>query len=260
MTSLLTYKNVDILYGGFQAVSNVSFSLDEGQILGIVGQSGSGKTTLIKAAMGLLGERGLVAHGDIFYKDQNLVDISENDRRKINGPELGFVFQNSGASFCPIRTVASQLYEIMREHRPISKDEFFNTSLELLNKLAFKDGMRILNSYPFELSGGMQQRVGIVAAMLLKPKLLFADEPTSALDVSVQRQVLEEILYIRENFDTSIVMVTHNIAMISAIADKLLIMKEGKLVEYGDTEEILKNPQAEYTKSLLAAVPVLRRA
>ena len=132
--------------------------------------------------------------------------------------------------------------------------------MELLGKLGFEDGKRILGSYPFELSGGMQQRVGIAAAMLLNPSVLLADEPTSALDVSVQKQVVEEMLLVRDTFGTAILLVAHNIGVIGAMADKVLVMKNGETVEYGKTQQVLENPQADYTRALLSAVPRLRRA
>ncbi len=259
MESLLKYDQVDISYRGELAVRQVSFAVNPGEILGIAGESGSGKSTLIRAAMGLLGQEGLVTRGDIWYQGKKITDLPEKERRKLNGPEMGYIFQNAGSSFCPIRTVGAQLYETMREHRRISKKEFRDRALEMLEKLGFSDGMRILKSYPFELSGGMQQRIGIAAAMLLTPRLLFADEPTSALDVSVQKQVVEEMLMVRSCFGTAIVLVSHNIGVIEAMADRVLVMKHGEIVESGETGRVLADPQAAYTKELLAAVPRLRR-
>ena len=259
MNEILRYEHVDITYNGFRAVKDISFTVDEGEILGIVGESGSGKSTLIKAAMGLLGPAGLVTRGDIWYKGKNLPDLSEHEIRRLNGPELGMIFQSAGSSFCPIRTVGSQLYESMTEHESVSKDEFLERAVGLLKKIGFDNGQRILDSYPFELSGGMQQRVGIAAAMLLNPGVLLADEPTSALDVSVQKQVVEEMLLVRKTFGTAIVLVTHNIGVIGAMADRVLVMKNGEMVEYGDTHQILKHPKEEYTRILMSAVPKLRR-
>lgn len=259
MDDLLQYDQVDITYNGIPAIQNVSFTLAPGEILGIVGESGSGKSTLIKAAMGLLGQEGMVTRGDIWYMRKNIPDLPAKELRLLNGPELGFIFQNAGSSFCPIRTVGAQLYETMKEHGKISRKDFKTQALDILEKLGFSDGERVLSSYPFELSGGMQQRVGIVAAMLLKPKILFADEPTSALDVSIQKQVVEEMLLIRQTFGTAIVLVAHNIGVIAAMADQVLVLKDGKTVEYGSAAHVLTAPEAEYTKDLLAAVPRLRR-
>lgn len=260
MEELLRYDHVDISYNGFLAVKDVSFTLEPGEILGIVGESGCGKSTLIKAAMGLLGDAGMVTRGDIWYKGKNLPDLPPKELRKRNGPELGMIFQSVGSSFCPIRTIEAQLYETMTEHEKTSKAEFLDRAMELLGKLGFEDGKRVLGSYPFELSGGMQQRVGIAAAMLLNPSVLLADEPTSALDVSVQKQVVEEMLLVRETFGTAILLVAHNIGVIGAMADKVLVMKNGEAVEYGDTRQVLGSPQAAYTRQLLSAVPRLRRA
>ena len=259
MSGILRYEHVDISYNGVKVIKDVSFNVSEGEILGIVGESGSGKSTLIKAAMGLLGDTGLVTRGDIWYKGQNLLDLSAGELRKLNGPELGMIFQYAGSSFCPIRMVGAQLYESMAEHESVSKEEFSRRTTELLEKIGFENARRILDSYPFELSGGMQQRVGIAVAMLLNPSVLLADEPTSALDVSVQKQVVEEMLLVRKTFGTSIVLVTHNIGVIGAMADKVLVMKNGEMVEYGETQQVLNNPKEDYTRLLMSAVPKLKR-
>ena len=259
MGEILRYEHVDISYNGVKVIKDVSFTVDEGEILGIVGESGSGKSTLIKAAMGLLGETGLVTRGDIWYKGKNLPDLSPADLRKLNGPELGMIFQYAGSSFCPIRTVGAQLYESMTEHENLTKEAFRVRATELLEKIGFENAQRILDSYPFELSGGMQQRVGIAVAMLLNPSVLLADEPTSALDVSVQKQVVEEMLLVRKTFGTSIVLVTHNIGIIGAMADKVIVMKNGEMVEYGETQQVLNDPKEDYTRLLMSAVPKLKR-
>lgn len=259
MEELLRYNHVDISYLGQPVIRDVSFSLHSGEILGIVGESGSGKSTLIKAAMGLLGSEGRVTGGSIRYQGRNLLELPPKEMRALCGSELGYIFQNAGSSFCPIRTVGAQLYETMKEHEKISRKDFEAQALELLGKLGFADGKRILDSYPFELSGGMQQRIGIAAAMLLNPSVLFADEPTSALDVTIQKQVVEEMLMVRETFGTAIVLVTHNLGVIGAMADRVLVLENGRCVECGSTRQVLSQPCADYTKALLAAVPRLRR-
>ena len=258
MKTLLRYDRVDVSYNGAPVVHDVSFSLREGEILGVVGESGSGKSTLLKAAMGLLGSGGVVTRGDIWYKEKNLPDLSEEELRRLSGAEIAMVFQQAGASFCPVRSVGAQLFEAVSAHEDISEADFREKAASLLQKLRFEDASRILESYPFELSGGMMQRVGIAAAMLLNPAVLLADEPTSALDVSVQKQAVEEMLLIRELCHTSIVIVTHNIGVVCAMADRVVVMREGRIVESGGTRDVLENPAREYTKKLMAAVPKLR--
>ena len=167
MSEILRYEHVDISYNGVKVIKDVSFTVSEGEILGIVGESGSGKSTLIKAAMGLLGDTGLVTRGDIWYKGKNLPDLSAGELRKLNGPELGMIFQYAGSSFCPIRTVGAQLYESMTEHFDMPREHFFARALDMLEKIGFENGQRILDSYPFELSGGLRQRV-----MIKNPQLV----------------------------------------------------------------------------------------
>ena len=259
MEKLLVYDSVEICYGERKAVENVSFSLQPGEILGIVGESGSGKSTIVKGALGILGHSGVVTKGDIWFRGKNLPDLSEKEMRKIRGAGIGMIFQDSAGSLCPIRTIGSQVYESMAAHESLTREETDGRALELLKKLGFRDGERILKSYPFELSGGMNQRIGIVLAMLMNPAVLLADEPTSALDVAVQRQVVEEMLLMRELYKTAIILVTHDIGVVSVMADKVLVLQGGKTVEYGPAGQILKEPKEEYTRKLLAAVPKLRR-
>ena len=256
---ILTYDSVEISFGGKAVVHDVSLSLEHGEILGLVGESGSGKSTLIKAAMGLLGPDGLVTRGDIRYMDQNILDIPEKEQRKIRGAGIGMIFQDAGASLCPIRTIGEQIYESMRAHKKITRSEAKSRAMDLFDKLNFKDSQRVWDSYPFELSGGMNQRAGIAIAMLMNPPVLFADEPTSALDVSVQRQVVREMLKLRELFGTAIVIVTHDIGVVRAMADTVLVLKNGKTVEYGTADRVLNHPQDPYTRKLLEAVPKLQR-
>ena len=260
MGEILRYDHVDVSYNGLCMVHDVSFAVQAGEILGIAGESGSGKSTLLRAAMGLLGRDGMVTRGDIWYKGKNLPDLPEEEMRRLSGPELAMIFQNAGATFCPIRTVGAQLYEAVSAHENNSEADFRKKAAELLQKLRFEDAARILKSYPFELSGGMMQRVGIAAAMLLNPSVLLADEPTSALDVSVQKQAVEEMLLIRELYHTAIIIVTHNIGVVRAMADRVVVMKDGRMVESGDARDVLEHPEQEYTKTLMAAVPRLRRS
>lgn len=258
--ALLNYDSVEISFGGRPVVRDVSFTLNPGEILGLVGESGSGKSTLIKAAMGLLGDNGLVTRGDITFEGKNMVDMPERELRHIRGAKIGMIFQDAGASLCPIRTIGSQIHESMAAHGKITEAEAKEQALKLFEKLDFKEPERIWNSYPFEMSGGMNQRAGIAISMLMNPPVLFADEPTSALDVAVQRQVVKEMLHIREMFGTAIIIVTHDIGVVSAMADTVLVLQNGNTMEYGPAKSVLENPQDDYTKKLLSAVPKLRRS
>lgn len=259
MDELLKYDCVEISFSGKPVVHDVSVSVQPGEILGLVGESGSGKSTLIKAAMGLLGGNGLVTRGDIWFRGQNIPDLSEQELRKIRGARIGMVFQDAGASLCPIRTIGEQICESMSAHMEISGKEAKDRALELFDKLHLKDAGRIWDSYPFELSGGMNQRAGIAIAMLMNPDLLMADEPTSALDVAIQKQVVMEMRKLRDMFGTAIIVVTHNIGVVAAMADRVLVLKDGHAMEYGDVAQVLEHPQNEYTRELLSAVPRLRR-
>ena len=214
MKELLSYRAVEISYNGIPAVRDVSFTLQPGEILGIVGESGSGKSSLIRAALGILGQGGQVTRGEIRYRDRNLPELTEKELRKIRGAGIGMIFQDAGSSLCPVRTIGSQIFESLSAHRRITRQESDTEALELFTRLGFREGERILASYPFELSGGMNQRVGIAMAMLLKPEILLADEPTSALDVSIQRQAVEELLLLRELYGTALVLVTHNLGVV----------------------------------------------
>ena len=259
MSVLLDYQHVEISFNGNAVVHDVSFQLHPGEILGLVGESGSGKSTLIKAAMGLLGESGMVTRGDIWFDGKNLPDLPEKEMRKICGEKIGMIFQDCGASMSPIRTIGEQIVESMAAHHKVNVAEARATAMELFGKLRFKDGERVWNSYPFELSGGMNQRAGIAIAMLMNPAILMADEPTSALDVAVQRQVVEEMLNIRDVFGTAIIIVSHDIGVVSAMADSILVLQNGNVMEYGKAKDVLENPRNDYTKKLLSAVPRLRR-
>lgn len=259
MEPLLTYQSVEVSFNGRAVTHDVSFTLHAGEILGIVGESGSGKSTLLKAAVGLLGNDGLVTKGDIWFQGKDLPDLPEKELRKVCGAGIGMIFQDAGASLCPIRTIGEQIYESMSAHMKITRSQAKEKALLLFQRLQFKDGQQIWNSYPFELSGGMNQRVGIAIAMLMEPPVLLADEPTSALDVVVQKQVIEEMLHLREMFGTAMILVTHDIGVVSAMADTVLVLQDGRIMEFGTARQVLHEPQNAYTRTLLAAVPKLRR-
>lgn len=259
MAPLLDVQRLEVSYNGKAVVHDVSLQLEPGEILGIVGESGSGKSTVIKAAMGLLGNTGAVTGGDIYYKGESVTAAGAEALRRMRGPAMGMIFQNTEASLCPIRSIKDQLFESVCQHEKASREEVRDRALELFDKMRLNDGERILNSYPFELSGGMNQRVGIMMAMVLRPALLFADEPTSALDVTVQAQVVREMMKMRDLYGTGIVVVTHNIGMAEYMADRIAVMYQGRIVEYGRTENIIHHPEKTYTKKLIGSVLRINR-
>lgn len=259
MTLLLDMRRIEVSYNGRPAVQNVSLQMEPGEILGIVGESGSGKSTVIKAAMGLLGSGGAVTKGDIYYKGKNVLCASAEEMRKMRGAAMGMIFQNTEAALCPIRTIEDQLYEGVIQHEKVSREKVRRRALDLFEKMRLTDGERILKSYPFELSGGMNQRVGILMAMILRPALLFADEPTSALDVTVQARVVKEMMKMREIYGTAIAIVTHNIGVVERMADSIAVMHRGQVVEYGKKEDVIRRPKEDYTKKLIGATLRLNR-
>ncbi len=254
---LLDVKNLDVSYGDKLTVTGASIELDKGEILSIVGESGSGKTTVIRAIMGCLPGRGHVSGGSITFDGRDMLKNTREDWRKISGSEMSMIFQDSGNMINPIRRIGEQFIDYILAHAPQkSKAEAAEMAKDMLNKVRLPNPQNIMNSYPFELSGGMRQRVGIAMAMIFSPKLLLADEPTSALDVTTQAQIIRQIVDVRNEYNAAVILVTHNIGVASYVSNKLMVMKNGHVVESGG-REIIENPQHAYTKELLAAVPVL---
>lgn len=254
---LLDVKNLDVSYGDKLTVTGASIELDKGEILSIVGESGSGKTTVIRAIMGCLPGRGHVSDGSITFDGRDMLKNTREDWRKISGSEMSMIFQDSGNMINPIRRIGEQFTDYILAHAPQkSKAEAAEMAKDMLNKVRLPNPQNIMNSYPFELSGGMRQRVGIAMAMIFSPKLLLADEPTSALDVTTQAQIIRQIVDVRNEYNAAVILVTHNIGVASYVSNKLMVMKNGHVVESGG-REIIENPQHAYTKELLAAVPVL---
>lgn len=254
---LLEIRHVSISYYENEVVHDVSLCVNEGEIFGIAGESGSGKSTLLRACLGLLGKGGLVNRGDIYFKGFNVTNLPEKELTKIRGREIGMVFQNTEASLCPVRTIEKQLYESIPDLNGTARDEVRKKAEILLKKMDLPDSGRILKSYPFELSGGMNQRVGIMLSMIQKPALLLADEPTSALDVTIQKQIAEELMNLRKEFGVTILLVSHNMGLLRFMADSIAIMKDGRIVESGPKEKIFHAPEAGYTRELISAVPTL---
>lgn len=259
MAPLLSVEGLSIAYGKARVVDNVSFSLQPGEILGIVGASGSGKSTLLRAISGLLDHGGRIISGRILFRGEDLTGLSEKAMRRLRGRAVGMIFQNAGASFCPVRTIGAQIHESVAAHRPCTRAESDDEAAALFERLGLTEGRALLSRYPFELSGGMNQRVEIAAAMLPEPALLLADEPTSALDVITQRQVIRELLLLRDLYGMAVILVSHDISVCERSADRLIVLHEGRIVETGPTAQVLGAPRSDYTKQLLEAVPRVRR-
>ena len=253
---ILNLKNLSVSYGDINILKDIDLSLKKGEILGIVGESGSGKSTLIKSIMGILDENASI-DGEINFEGKDLASLSLKDYRKIKGKEISMIFQNPTEYFNPTRKISKQFIETIRSHNDISKQEIQKKSINTFKFLGLQDGKKIWNSYPFELSGGMNQRVAIALSIMLEPKILLADEHTSALDVTVQAQVVKELLKLRQKLNTSIILVTHNIGVASYMSDNIGVMYGGRIIEYGESEELINNPKHPYTKMLINSVPVI---
>ncbi|MBD7911207.1 ABC transporter ATP-binding protein [Clostridium cibarium] len=255
---ILDINNLCINYGKQASiVKNVSMSIKHKEIVGIVGESGSGKSTLLRSILGIPPIGSSISSGDIIFKDRNLLEYSKKEWREIRGNRIAMIFQDAGRSLTPILKIGDQFIETIRSHFNISKLDAHDKAVDMLRKMRLPDAERIMNSYPFELSGGMKQRVAIAMAMTMEPELLLADEPTSSLDVTIQAQVVREMMELRENFNTSIIIVTHNMGVASYMCDKIGVMRQGELVEWGIKDQVINSPRSEYTRSLLAAVPEL---
>ncbi len=254
---MLELKNVTISYKDRPTVKNFDLSLGQGKICSIVGESGSGKTTVIRAVLGLLGGGGKVTGGDILFEGRSLLSNTKEEWRKLRGTDISMIFQDSGAMTNQTRVIGKQFVEYICTHEKMSKKEAWERGIEMLERMRLPSGDNIMKSYPFQLSGGMRQRVGIAMAMTFQPKLLLADEPTSALDVTTQAQIVRQMMELRDAYKTSIIMVTHNLGVAAYMADHIVVMKNGKIVDAGDREQILRHSQSEYTKNLLEAVPSL---
>ena len=238
---LLRTDKLSISYDKKIILDNISFSLGEGEILGILGESGSGKSTLLRGITGLLGPEGEMIGGNIAYRGMNLTKMTHNEMRRILGKEIETIFQDCVASFCPVRKIGIQICESVRAHVKMPRREIKYNAFELMKKVNLRDCERIWNSYPFELSGGMSQRVGICAAMILKPNILLADEPASALDSDSTKQVIDELLMMRHEYNTAMIVVSHDENMIRRIADRIIVINDGKIIDSGDAERMMSD-------------------
>ena len=252
---LLEVKNLHIQYAGIEMVHGISFSLDSGEVLSLVGESGSGKTSVIRAVLGCLPHEGRVNEGEIIFSGVNMLENTPKMWRDISGRNISMIFQDSGSMMNPIRTIGSQFVEYILEHSSMDPQKAEKEAKEMLDKMQLPNPDTIMDSFPFELSGGMRQRVGVAMAMFFRPQLLLADEPTSALDVTTQAQVVKELMKICRDDGTAIILVTHNLGVATYMSDKIMVMQNGHVVEEGTSEAIIENPQANYTKELLHSVP-----
>ena len=254
---LLDVKNLAVSYGKNPkpTIAGVSFELNDGEILAIVGESGSGKTTVIRAILNVLPGGGRVSEGSMIFDGKNLLALDAAGWRNLRGKNISMIFQDSGNMMNPVHTIGKQFVEYIQVHSNLDKQAARDMAIEKLELMNLPNPENILNSYTVELSGGMRQRVGIAMAITFQPKLLLADEPTSALDVTTQAQIVGELMFITRGSGAAMIIVTHNIGVASYLADNLMVMSGGRVVEYGKTDDVINRPQAEYTKTLLASVP-----
>lgn len=243
--------------GEVKALNGVSFSMNEGEVLGIVGESGSGKSVTAYSIMGLTAYPGKLIGGTIYFNGHQIEKMSEKEMRKIRGNEASIIFQDPMTSLNPVYTIGNQITEVIRLHTGKSKKEAYDRAKELLELVGINEPTKRLKQYPHELSGGMRQRVMIAIALACEPKLLIADEPTTALDVTIQAQILELMQELRQKLGMSIIMITHDLGVVASMCERIAVMYAGHIVEYGTADEIFYEPKHEYTKGLINSIPKL---
>lgn len=243
--------------GEVKALNGVSFSMEEGEVLGIVGESGSGKSVTAYSVMGLTAHPGKLIGGTINFNGHQIDKMSEKEMRKIRGNEVSIIFQDPMTSLNPVYTIGNQITEVICLHTGKSKKEAHDRAKELLELVGINEPAKRLKQYPHELSGGMRQRVMIAIALACEPKLLIADEPTTALDVTIQAQILELMQELRKKLGMSIIMITHDLGVVASMCERIAVMYAGHIVEYGTADEIFYEPKHEYTKGLIKSIPKL---
>ena len=243
--------------GEVKALNDVSIHLNDGEVLGIVGESGSGKSVTAYSLMGLTAYPGKLVGGTIDFNGNRINDLSEKEFRKIRGNEVSIIFQDPMTSLNPVYTIGNQIMEVILLHTDKNKEQARARAKELLELVGINEPEKRLKQYPHELSGGMRQRVMIAIALACEPKLLIADEPTTALDVTIQAQILELMMELKEKLGMAIIMITHDLGVVASMCDKIAVMYAGRIVEYGTTDDIFYNPKHEYTKGLLKSIPRL---
>ena len=242
--------------GEVHAVNDVSFNLKAGELLGVVGESGSGKSVTMMSLLGLLPmPPAEIRAGRVMFDGQDLLKVSAEELRKVRGGKIGFIFQDPMTSLNPVFTVGYQIAEPLRKHLGMSKKEAAARSQELLELVGIPDAERRLDDYPHQFSGGMRQRVMIAIALACDPQVLIADEPTTALDVTIQAQILELMQELREKLGMAVIWITHDLGVIAGIADRVMVMYGGQVVEHAPVQELFSNPQHPYTAALLKTIP-----
>jgi oligopeptide/dipeptide ABC transporter ATP-binding protein len=256
---ILKVENLSIVFktdtGVYPAVEGVDFEVYEGEILAIVGESGAGKSALTASFARLLPRNGKIAGGKIFFKGKDILALDEKGLRKIRGSEIAYVFQDPMTSLNPYLRISTQLIEVLRLHLGVNKSEARKTAINLLEKVHIPDAEKRIDSFPFELSGGMRQRVMIAMAIACNPKILIADEPTMALDVTIAAQILELISELNAKNKTSTVLITHDLGVVAGIAERVIVLYAGRIFEAGRIGEVFSSPANPYTKGLLQSIP-----
>ena len=258
-THLLSVKDLHTSFttdhGDVQAVNGVSFNLDAGKVLGIVGESGSGKSVTAYSIMQILADNGRITSGEILYKGEDISRWSESRMQDFRGKCCSIIFQDPMTSLNPVFTIGSQIAEAVLLHTKSSKREAMEKALEMLKLVGINEPEKRLKQYPYELSGGMRQRVMIAIALACNPKLIIADEPTTALDVTIQAQILDLLRHLKDQINSSIMIITHDLGVIAEMADYVVVMYAGRVIEKGTAQEIFANPAHPYTIGLMASKP-----
>jgi len=257
--SLLNIKNLKVYFRDdrvlTKALDGIDLSIDKDEVVGLVGESGSGKTMTALSIMRLLPFGGYIESGEITFEGKNLLDLKEKEMLDIRGEKIGMVFQEPFTSLNPVLRVGEQISEAILTHTSTSAIEAEREAKDLLRKVRIDDPQKVYFDYPHQLSGGQRQRVMLAAALSLKPKLLIADEPTTALDVTIESEILSLLSDMKRDFGISILFITHDIGVVNEIADRMIVMKDGRIVEVGTKDAIMQSPKAPYTRRLLDAVP-----